>query len=408
LPISHSRSPAPGSRPAGHSKGIGQSVRDAADQLARFAPAIGTIGAAGTIAGVAALARGFGQFGIQTVKTAAALDLSVKDVQSYSRAWEKAGLSAEEFVQSHASINKALVERRAYGGPALSAANYAKALGLGSVDINKDPETVRKQVADIVKRMHLAGVNVETQMSFAEAFNISRDEISLLQRGVDGIEDLKDQAAATVVVSDELVERGKKLGESLIGLGQSAETAGWKIAGDLEPALRPLIDGFASLLINIDKIPGGMGTAETAIGGLFALFTVEVAARMKTVRLALWGIKAALGGLAALSIPAWLGGLLGAGAGIATFLGRLAERGRSRSDQGASRALSGAKAGSPPAWRHLPRRARAAIGAKAGSRRAGVERPDEQLGLAHQESGNAGADEKLDQRPIRRLARSFE
>jgi hypothetical protein len=64
-----------------------------------------------------------------------------------------------------------------------------------------------------------------------------------------------------------------------------------------------------------------MGTAETAIGGLFALFTVEVAARMKTVRLALWGIKAALGGLAALSIPAWLGGLLGVGAGVAAFWG---------------------------------------------------------------------------------------
>jgi hypothetical protein len=202
-------------------QGIGQSVREAADQLGRFAPAIGAIGAAGTIAGVAALARGFGNFGIQTVKTAAALDLGVKDVQAYGRAFEAAGLSAEEFVQSHASINKALVEARAYGGPELSAANYAKALGLGSVDINKDPETVRKQVADVVKRMHGAGVNVETQMQFAESFGISRDEISLLQRGGDAIQDLHDRAAATVVVSSELVERGKQLGESLIGLGQS-------------------------------------------------------------------------------------------------------------------------------------------------------------------------------------------
>jgi hypothetical protein len=302
-------------------QGIGQSVRDAADQLARFSPAIGTLGAAGTVAGFAALARGFGQFGIQTTKTAAALDLSVRTCSRTAALGRRQGCRPRNSCNRMRRSTRRSSRARAYGGPALSATNYAKALGLGLVDISKDPETVRKQVADVVKRMHLLGINVETQAQFLEAFGISREEISLMQQGGYAQQELHDRMAATVVISDELVERGKKLGESLIGLGQSAETAGWKLAGDLEPRLRPLIDGFASLLTDIGKIPGGMAIAETAIGGLFALFTVEVAARMKSVSLALWGLRAGVVALAGLSVPAWLLGLLGVGLGAAFIEG---------------------------------------------------------------------------------------
>jgi hypothetical protein len=295
---------------------IGDSIRDATSALGKFAPAIGTIGAAGTIAGVAALTKGFGNFGIQTTKTAAGLDLSVRDVQSYGRAFEAAGLSADEFASSHANINRSLVEARAgFNVRPIAAARYAESLGFGKVDLSGNAEQVRKQVADVIKKMHLAGVNVETQAQFAESFGISRDEISLLQRGGDAIQDLHDKAAATVVVSNELVDRGKEL-------GQSAETAGYKIAGDLEPKLKPLIDGFASLLNNIDKLPGGMTTAETALGAFLGLFAVEVVLRLKSVGLALRGIAGAIGLIAGTSAPAWLLRLLGpVGAGLAAFWG---------------------------------------------------------------------------------------
>jgi Phage tail lysozyme len=246
------------------------------------------------------------------MRTGQMLDLPVKQVQEWGNAFEHAGYGADAFAQSYRGINAAALEARAYGqGPATGIAQ------LYGINLHADNLSVMKQVADLVKRLHDEGQNVETQNQVLRAFGVAEDQLPLWQKGGAAIQELHDEEERAGVVSDTLVERGYKLEHSLLGLAKSAQTAGHTIAGDLQPTLQPVIDSFKTWLDELGKHPGAMKALEIGIGGLAAAFTVAGAAQILLWTARLTGLTAAIKLLAETPLK-FLGPL---GAGLAALWG---------------------------------------------------------------------------------------
>jgi hypothetical protein len=292
---------------------FGRSITETADQLRGFTPALEGIIGIGSIAGIGKLVTGFASFAGSLTRTSATLDLPVKQTQEWSKAFERAGFGADAFGQSYRGVNKAALEARAYGaGPATGIAQ------LYGINLHASNLSVMKQVADLVKRLHDEGQNVETQSQVLRAFNIAEDQLPLWQRGGAAIQELHDQEERAGVVTDELVARGYKLEGSLIGLGQAAEKAGHTIAGDLQPTLQPVIDSFKTWLDELDKNPAAMKGIETGaeilagvLGGPFLFRIAMLTARFTGLRAAIVGVAAALElpAAAVTGLGALLGGL---------------------------------------------------------------------------------------------------
>jgi hypothetical protein len=125
---------------------FGHTVSETADQLKSFSPALEGLIGLGSIAGISKLVTGFASFAGSLTRTSATLDLPVKQVQEWSKAFAGQGLGADAFAQSYQGINKAALEARAYGtGPATGIAQYY------GINLNANNLSIMKQVADLVK-----------------------------------------------------------------------------------------------------------------------------------------------------------------------------------------------------------------------------------------------------------------
>lgn len=217
--------------------------RQAAAKLTEFAPALGILTGAASLAGVAALTRDFGRFGVSVSNTAASLNVSTRDVQLWQRAFARGGVSATEATTSIAGLNKALLDARAgTNAQALATARWFH------VDINASPLKAMRQIADVVKSMKDRGENPESQGQLLDSLGISRSFLPIMQGGAAAIDRLIDAQRRHGVVADQALARARALNEAWEDLKDSATLTGYAIANELTPVLKPALAAISEWL----------------------------------------------------------------------------------------------------------------------------------------------------------------
>lgn len=99
---------------------VGIAATESARRIASIAPPIAALTSLGTIAGVVALATGWGRNAVQIANTASAIGISTTQLQRYQGAARIAGLSSDAMTNGLKSISNALEEASArIGRPGL-------------------------------------------------------------------------------------------------------------------------------------------------------------------------------------------------------------------------------------------------------------------------------------------------
>ena len=252
---------------------LGAEIRGVVSGLGDLAPALGPLAGLATTAGIVRTVTNFAAAGGEIQRTSGALGLNTQQLQANRLAWRLAGLSAEQFDQAFSGVSESLVGAQAGRNPqAIGAARqFGLHTGLPALEFIKE-------LANKIKQLNDLKVSVVTQGGLLEAFGISRESLSLFQRGGDAIADYVVQGQKLAAMDAEAAARGQALETALTGLGAAATKVGFDIADGLTgKGIVPAIEGMKNWLLELGKSPAAIQNLTNAVEGLVAVLGVLAA-----------------------------------------------------------------------------------------------------------------------------------
>jgi muramidase (phage lysozyme) len=254
---------------------LGGEIRGVVRELGDLAPALGPLAGLATTAGIVKTVTNFAAAGGEIQRTSGALGLNTQQLQANRIAWRLAGLSAEQFDQSFSGVSNALVQAQAGRPEGAAAIGAARQFGLHT---GLPALEFIKELANKIKQLNDLKVSVVTQGGLLEAFGISRESLSLFQRGGDALADYVAQGQKLSAMDAEAAARGQALETALTGLGAAATKVGFDIADGLTgKGIVPAIEGMKNWLLELGKSPAAIQNLTNAIEGLVAVLGVLAA-----------------------------------------------------------------------------------------------------------------------------------
>lgn len=289
---------------------FGRSAEEVGAKIGAFAPGLGGLTSAATLAGFGELSRRSAEFGANIVRTSARVGISKTELQGWTTAMRGAGLSATDTAGMLQGVNKASLEARAFGGPALGVANQF------GIDLKGDTTKTILSVADAVKKLHDAGGNPETEGQILDYFGIPREALEQLEKGGPALKKLLDARREAGALNDTDIGRLAELDKTYKGVEDAASNFGSKIVADVSGPLMGAAHQAEQILDDLRKMPAGMQAVETASTALAGVLGAGLTLQLGKLLFKLSGVSTVLSGL--FSMPGILTAI-GAGAGYGAY-----------------------------------------------------------------------------------------
>lgn len=269
----------------GAGKAIGDMGGRAQSAAAQFSSLSGTIGgltAAGSVAGLSALAAEWGRVGLAVSQAAANIGTTANRLQTLRGAADLAGGSAEAMTQGLNTLGNTLQDARfGRNNQALAMLNQ---LGIGihtTASGAVDAERAMNDLADAIARQS----NPQTQALIARQFGLE-GLLPVLRQGSAGMRAYAAEAERLSKSSPELIAQQEQLGLSLRKLESAATGVGNTLASRLIPQMQPLVtmatqwmDKNAGLAASIIEV----GTALASLAAIARFAHPALAAILGTV-----------------------------------------------------------------------------------------------------------------------------
>lgn len=223
--------------------GVGQSALDVAGRVRSIVAPMAAVIGVGSIAGLIALATGWGTVGMEVSKAGAMIGMSTSQLMSMRGAGKLAGVTAEELTGSLKSVGDTMED--ALFGRNQSALMLLNKMRIGihkTADGSIDAARGFKDIATYISGIKSAQV----QGVIARQFGIEA-ALPLLRKGAKGIEELQQQvaqfggsrSAAAIATADQF-------GLKMVALSMATEGVKISIGERLIPVLQPFIEKLIS------------------------------------------------------------------------------------------------------------------------------------------------------------------
>jgi hypothetical protein len=225
---------------------MGKSLVDVSRAAADVATKVGSILAPltavlgiGSIAAIGMLAKKFGEFGSEILRSSATLGISTRDLQAYRGAAEMAGVSSETFTGNMKAFGDTLQD--ATHGRNAGAAYMLKQLGInvkksadGVIDTSNAYGALADRIASI-KDPHV-------QALIARTFGVE-ESLPLLRNGAAAIDALAEEYTRTVgIMEGPALDAADRYHKSMTRMGQTVEMVKNTIGNALLPILQPMVE----------------------------------------------------------------------------------------------------------------------------------------------------------------------
>ncbi|MBR8435200.1 hypothetical protein KDW37_31065 [Burkholderia cenocepacia] len=220
---------------------VGIAATESARRVASIAPPIAALTSIGTIAGVVALATGWGRNAVQIANTASAIGISTTQLQRYQGAARIAGLSSDAMTNGLKSVGNAFEDASAGRDNFVAGVLSDKGIGIhrlrdGSIDTARALHDVANAAAKIQ--------NSQARGKFLEIFGLG-DLNPMLSKGgaaLDAYLERFDRLNA--VMSPEQIAQGQRYNEEMIALDATVDKLKNSVGAALAPALTKVADAM--------------------------------------------------------------------------------------------------------------------------------------------------------------------
>ncbi|NTZ82194.1 hypothetical protein FCJ61_03970 [Burkholderia metallica] len=220
---------------------VGIAATESARRVASIAPPIAALTSIGTIAGVVALATGWGRNAVQIANTASAIGISTTQLQRYQGAARIAGLSSDAMTNGLKSVGNAFEDASAGRDNFVAGVLSDKGIGIhrlrdGSIDTARALHDVANAAAKIQ--------NSQARGKFLEIFGLG-DLNPMLSKGgaaLDAYLERFDRLNA--IMSPEQIAQGQRYNEEMIALDASVDKLKNSVGAALAPALTKVADAM--------------------------------------------------------------------------------------------------------------------------------------------------------------------
>lgn len=221
-------------------QGVGKTLLDGIGTAAKWSA--GLVAGAGAIAGgVTALATSAASTADDIDKMSQKIGLTKEGYQEWSYIMGQNGMDVDK-LQSGIKTLVTQMDSAASGGE--KASGMFQELGVSIYDSNgamKDQETMMEDTLYALAEMENG--TEKAKMAY-ELFGKSGSEmLPMLNQGADGMKDLKERAHELgLIMGDETVDAGVKLGDTMDDIKKSFSAAGTKLGGALIPVVQKIAD----------------------------------------------------------------------------------------------------------------------------------------------------------------------
>lgn len=218
---------------------VGRSASDLAGKVSSIVAPMAALVGVGSIAGLLALATGWGNVGFEIAITAATLGMAASGLMSLRGAARLAGVSSEELTGSLKSVGDTMED--ALFGRNQSALMLLNKMGVGihkTAEGSIDAARGFKEIATYISTIK----NAQVQGLIARQFGIEA-ALPLLRKGAKGIEEYQRKVAEFGGArTDAAIAAASNFGLNLIYLGAATDGLKTSIGDKLIPILQPFIE----------------------------------------------------------------------------------------------------------------------------------------------------------------------
>lgn len=220
----------------------GNAAGDMARKVASIAPPMAALLGVGSIAGIAALASGWGKAAVEIANTSSVLGVSTANLQRYRGAARVAGLSADAMTSSMQSLGSAFEDASAGRNNFAAGVLSDKGIGIhrlrdGTIDVVRG----MRDVATAASKIR----NAQAQKTFLDIFGMGGLQAMVRRGTMDQFVSQFDKLNA--VMTPEQIAKGEQFNLSMIALDASVDKLKNSIGASLAPALGRVVDGFGKL-----------------------------------------------------------------------------------------------------------------------------------------------------------------
>ena len=218
---------------------VGGVASDAARRIGSIAPPLAAISAAGSVAGLAAMAHGWGRTATEISNTASVIDVTTDQLQKYRGAARLAGLSDTEMTSGLKSVGSAFEDAAAGRDTFIAGVLSSKGIGIhrmadGSVDTIRALHDVSNAAARIT--------NAQARQKFLDIFGLG-GLAPLLSKGGAAIDSyVAKYEKLDATMTPEQIARGERFNENMVALDASFGKLKTTLGESTAPALTAVAD----------------------------------------------------------------------------------------------------------------------------------------------------------------------
>ncbi len=219
------------------SRKLKQELNQLRFSVGKMAKRMGLIGgvAAGAGFGLFRLAKGTAAAGDKVAKTAKKLGMGVVDLQAWQFAAERSGVSTQTFDMALQRFTRRAREAADGTGEAYGALKYLNVQLKDSQGNLRDRTELLDDVAEALKGVEDPALRVRIAMKLFDSEGVSM--VNMLADGKQATQDLRKEAVALGVISEENTKRSEAFADALTNFSQAASGLKNRLVGDLLPTL---------------------------------------------------------------------------------------------------------------------------------------------------------------------------
>ncbi|WP_175760556.1 hypothetical protein [Burkholderia anthina] len=220
---------------------VGIAATESARRVASIAPPIAALTSIGTIAGVVALATGWGRNAVQIANTASAIGISTTQLQRYQGAARIAGLSSDAMTNGLKSVGNAFEDASAGRDNFVAGVLSDKGIGIHRLrDGSIDTARALRDVANAASKIQ----NSQARGKFLDIFGLG-DLNPMLSKGGAALDAyLERYDRLNAIMSPEQIAQGQRYNEEMIALDATVDKLKYSVGAALAPALTKVADAM--------------------------------------------------------------------------------------------------------------------------------------------------------------------
>lgn len=256
----------------------GNVASDTARRIGSIAPPLAALTGLGTIAGIAAIAHGWGRTAVEVSNTASVIGISTDRLQKYRGAARLAGLSDADMTSGLKAVGSAFEDAAAGRDTFVAGVLASKNIGVNRMaDGSVDTARALHDVANAASRI----TNAQARQKFLDIFGVGQ-LAPLLSKGGAAIDEYVTRyEKLNAVMTPAQIAQGQRYNEAMVALDASVTKLKNSVGASLAPAfarvaeqLIPIANQYGPKIanwidsVNWDKAASDVGKVAIALGGL--------------------------------------------------------------------------------------------------------------------------------------------